>query len=78
MVKRVLEVFSELPTDKNTREWVELCDREAETMRGAAGFLSQEFNCRISASAEGEADLHDPMRRAPSALPLRPAIYVET
>jgi len=78
MVKRVLEVFSELPTDRNTQEWVDLCNREAEIMRAAAGFLSREFNCKILVSAEGETGLHDPMHRAASALPLRPAIYVET
>ncbi|MDH5362799.1 MAG: hypothetical protein OEW84_05760, partial [Aigarchaeota archaeon] len=78
MVKRVLDVFSELPTDENSREWVELCDHEAEMLRNATGFLSREFDCKIFVSMEGETGIYDPMRRAASTLPLRPAIYIET
>jgi len=79
MVKRVLDVFSELPTDENSQEWGELCDREAEALRNATGFLSGEFDCsKIFVSVEGETQIHDPMRRAASTLPLRPAIYIET
>jgi hypothetical protein len=50
---------------------------EEEIYREAAAFLSNELSTSVEICREGSRGLYDPLRKAETALPLRPGIYVE-
>jgi len=50
---------------------------ELETVRSAAGFLSSQFGCEVSAFVADDPARHDPKGKARFSKPGRPAIYME-
>jgi leucyl-tRNA synthetase len=50
---------------------------EYRTLAEAAEFISKELGIEVSVQRADAADLHDPGKRAKSALPMKPALYIE-
>lgn len=77
LARLLLDTVSPLLSTYKQRTIVEVAKIEEEIYKGAAGFLSNELSTTIEVYREGSKELYDPLKKAETALPLRPGIYIE-
>jgi leucyl-tRNA synthetase len=74
--RRVAEEIKRIPEEMKQRQiFVGMFD-ETGLMKQAAEFFEREFNIRLHVFNEEKMNLFDPQRKAESAKPYRPAIYI--
>ena len=75
-VRGITEEFNRMPEDmKQMQLQIGVLD-ETGLLKKAAVFFEKEFNVKVCAYRENDQKLHDPQKKAESAKPYRPAIYI--
>jgi leucyl-tRNA synthetase len=73
----VLEEIKKMPEEERRRLLKVGIIKEEKVLKGAKEFLKQEFGAEIEAYTEEDPQRYDPKKRAQTAKPHRPAIFVE-
>ncbi len=75
-VRGITEEINRMPEDmKQMQLQIGVLD-ETGLLKKAAVFFEKEFNVKVRAYREDDQKLHDPQKKAESAKPYRPAIYI--
>jgi len=77
LAKLQIENVSSLIQSYRPENLTAIAGRELEIYKSAADFLTSELGIEFEIHSEDEEGLYDPKRKALSALPLRPGIYLE-
>ena len=72
-----IESASSLIQSHRPESLMAIAGRELEIYKSAEDFLTNELGIEFEIHSEDEKNLYDPKRKAVSALPLRPGIYLE-
>ncbi len=74
---QVIEEINMMPSDKKHRRLKVGAVDESQALSEAESFFEKEFNAKVQTYREDDPQRHDPKRKAESARPYRPAIYIE-
>ncbi|HDJ66608.1 MAG TPA: leucine--tRNA ligase, partial [Nitrososphaeria archaeon] len=77
LAKLMIENVSSLIQNYRSEDLMAAAEKELNIYKSASEFLTNELGIKIEVHSEDEEDLYDPKKKASSALPLRPGIYVE-
>ncbi|MDH5596135.1 MAG: hypothetical protein OEY40_05410, partial [Candidatus Bathyarchaeota archaeon] len=76
-INQVIDEINRMPDDKKNRQLKAGVIDETQALKEAEAFFESELNAKISAYHEEDPRCHDPKKRAESAKPYRPAIYIK-
>lgn len=76
-IHQIIEELNQMPEDKKRRQLKLEVINEKQILDEAKIFLERELKTKIFIYSEEDAKRYDPKRRAESARPRRPAIYIE-
>ncbi len=77
LARALLDTVSSLISTYKHKTIIDAAKNEEEIYKRAAEFLSNELSTQIQVFKEGTIGLYDPLKKAETALPLRPGIYIE-
>jgi leucyl-tRNA synthetase len=74
---QIINEVNQMPNDKKRRELRIGMMNENEALKQAEDFFEREFNAKVYTYSEDDIQRYDPKKKAGSARPYRPAIYIE-
>lgn len=77
MARMLIDISSSLLTKFDPETILKIAKQEERIYRDSIQFLSRELSTPLEIFKEGDGSVYDPMKKAETALPLRPGIYVE-
>ncbi len=77
LAKLMLDSLTFFASRYGEKTILEVAENEWDFYQQAKSFLEKELNASVEIYLEGQEGIYDPRKKAQSALPLRPGIYVE-
>ncbi|MCS7133109.1 MAG: class I tRNA ligase family protein, partial [Aigarchaeota archaeon] len=77
LAKLMIDTLTSLTSRYGLEAILRASEEELNIYRETAEFLEREFGAEVAIFPEDQEGIYDPLNKAPSALPLRPGIFIE-